>query len=109
MKEFDQYARDAMAPFLGKVIRYFVPKEKEFEQYKELRKQLTADDMNQLIIAYEIFDDCQINETLKFSRLEYAIPGIISVLKKTFKFAYEHKMLGEDWDLISVAEAILDY
>ena len=103
--ELDQYARDALTSFIGKVVRYFIPDKKDAVAFKQLRKKLTADDMNQLILAYEFLDDCFTYKTIKSSQLKVDMP----VLKKTFQWAYDHNMLGDDWDLISAVELILDY
>lgn len=103
--ELNQYHRDALTSFIGKVVKYFIPEDDEIEKFKQLEDALTADDINQLILVYEFLDDCFTYRMIKSSQLKVDMP----VLKKMLKFADEHDMFNEDWDLIDAAEMILEY
>lgn len=103
--ELHQYERDALSLFIGKIVQYYFPEKNEVKAFKELRKELTEEELEQLSLTYDFLDDCFTYKTIKSHQLKNDMP----VLKKVLKWADEHEMFENDWNLGSVAEVILNY
>lgn len=102
--ELDQYARDALTLFIGKLLGYY-DIEEQSKQFDELRNSLTEEELEQLTITFEFLDDCFNYKTVNNHQLKNDLP----VLKKILRFCNDHDMYDDDWDLIDVAETILNY
>ena len=104
--ELDQYARDSLTLFIGKILKYFNDdNEQQSQLFDELRNTLTEEDLDQLSLTYDFIDDCRTYEIIDSKQMKLDIP----ILKKALKFCKEHNMQEDYWELHSVIETILNY
>ena len=103
--ELDQYARDSLTLFIGRVLGYFDSSEEQYDNFFALRELLTREEREQLTLTYEFLDNCLTYSTIKSQEMKEDIP----VLKKILSYCEKHNIFEDDGDLISVAETILKY
>lgn len=103
--ELEQYARDSLTLFIGRVLGYFDSSEEQYDNFFALRELLTREERDQLTLTYTFLDDCFTYTIINSRQMKDDIP----VLKKILSYCEKHNMFEDDWDLMSVAETILKY
>ena len=103
--ELDQYARDSLTLFIGRVLGYFDSSEEQYNNFFVLRELLTREEREQLTLTYTFLDDCFTYTKINSLQMKEDIP----ILKKILSYCEKHNMYEGDWDLMNVAETILKY
>lgn len=103
--ELNQYERDALAVFIGHVVRFYLPVKEVANLLKELQATLTTDEINQLVLTYDFLEDRVTYPVVKSHQMKTDMP----ILKKILKWVDEHEMFDDNLDLIDAAEKILNY